>query len=198
MEPYLWSILLLIAGVVIVGIEMFVPSGGVLGVLAGLCFIGGIGVAFMQSMQTGLMMLTVTALIVPALIAAGIHFWPSTPIGRRILGRLPDHPDEVLPDSEAYRGLKDLIGRRGMTNCKMLPGGSISIDRRSYEAVSVGMAIDEHAPVEVVDIRIGRLVVRPCESFEQEQDYAADTPAKKADDLLSRPIDSFGIDDPLA
>jgi len=196
MEPYLWSILLLLAGVVIVGIEMFVPSGGVLGVLAGLCFVGGIGVAFMQSVQTGLIMLTVTAAIVPFLIGAGVHFWPSTPIGRRILGRLPDHPDEVLPDSEAYRGLKELIGRRGLTNCKMLPGGSISIDRRSYEAVSVGMAIDENSPVEVVDVRIGRLVVRPSESA--ESDFPAETPAQSADDLLSRPIDSLGIDDPLA
>lgn len=194
MEPYLWSIVLLLAGVVIVGIELFVPSGGVLGVLAGLCFLGSIGVAFMQSVQTGLIMLTVTAAIVPLVIAAGIHLWPSTPIGRRILGKLPEHPDEVLPDSEAYRGLKGLLGRRGRTNCKMLPGGSISIDRRSYEAVSLGMAIDEHSPVEVVDVRIGRLVVRPCE----EQDLAGDSPVEKGDDLLSRPIDSLGIDDPLA
>jgi membrane-bound ClpP family serine protease len=196
MEPYFWSILLLLVGIAIVGIELFVPSGGVLAILAGLCFLGGIAVAFMQSVQAGLIMITVTSAIVPLLIAAGIHYWPNTPIGRRILGKLPDHPDEVLPDSEAYRGLKQLIGRRGKANCKMLPGGSIVIDRRSYEAVSVGMAIDEGAPVEVVDVRIGRLVVRPCAS--DPEDTSGGLPAEKGDDLLSRPIDSLGIDDPLA
>ncbi len=196
MEPYLWSILLLLAGIAIVCVEIFVPSGGVLGVLAALCFLGAIVVAFMQSVQTGLIMLTVTAAVVPAVIAAGVHIWPNTPIGRRILGKLPEHPDEVLPDSESYRGLKNLLGRRGRSNCKMLPGGSVVIDRRSYEAVSLGMAIDEHSPVEVVDVRMGRLVVRPCE--ESEPDSPAETLAEKADDLLSRPIDSLGIDDPLA
>jgi hypothetical protein len=78
----------------------------------------------------------------------------------------------------------------------MLPGGSITIDRRSYEAVSLGMAIDERSPVEVVDVRIGRLVVRPCESADEE--VPTDSRADKAEDLLSRPIDSLGIDDPLA
>jgi membrane-bound ClpP family serine protease len=196
MEPYLWSILLLLAGIVILGIEMFVPSGGFLGVLAAMCFLGGIAVAFMQSMQTGLIMLTVTAAIVPMLLAAAVQVWPNTPIGRRILGKLPEHPDEVLPETEAYRGLKGLIGRRGRSTCKMLPGGSILIDRRSYEAVSLGMPIDERAPVEVVEVRMGRLVVRPCDDF--EADAPPKSPADKAEDMLSRPFDSLGIDDPLA
>ena len=196
MEPYLWSILLLLGGILILTIEMFVPSGGVLGVMAALCFLGGIGVAFMQSLQTGLIMLTVTAALVPLLLAAAVHVWPNTPIGRRILGKLPEHPDEMLPETEAYRGLKELIGRRGRTTCKMLPGGSVLIDRRTHEAVSLGMPIDARAPVEVVDVRMGRLVVRPCADF--DADIPANTPAEKADDLLARPIDSLGLDDPLA
>ena len=196
MEPYLWSILLLLSGCVILGIEMFVPSGGILGIMAALSFVGGIAVAFMQNMQTGLIMLTVTAAVVPLLLVAAVHVWPNTPIGRRILGKLPEHPDEVLPETEAYRGLKELIGRRGRSTCKMLPGGSVVIDRRSFEAVSLGMPIDERAPVEVVDVRMGRLVVRPCANF--ESDVPASTPAEKADDLLARPIDSLGLDDPLA
>jgi membrane-bound serine protease (ClpP class) len=196
MEPYFWPVVLLLVGVAIGVVELFVPSGGVLSVLAGLCFLGAIAMAFLQSVQTGLVMLTATAIVVPLLLAVAVHFWPNTPIGRRILGKRPEHPDEVLPDSEAYRGLKGLIGRRGRANCKMLPGGSVLIERRSYEAVSVGMAIDENSPIEVVDVRMGRLVVRP--SDRAEADEPPESPAKKADDLLSRPIDSLGIDDPLA
>jgi membrane-bound ClpP family serine protease len=194
MEPYLWAILLLAAGIVILGIEMFVPSGGMLAVLAALCLLGGIGVAFSQSMQAGLVMLVVTSAIVPIVLASAVHVWPNTPIGRRILGRLPEHPDEVLPES--YRGLKDLVGRHGRTICKMLPGGSVQIDHRAYEAVSVGMPIDDNAPIEVVEVRMGRLVVRPCDHSLLERD--SPTPSQKADELLSRPIDSLGLDDPLA
>lgn len=196
MEPYVWSILLLVAGIAIVCVEMFVPSGGLLAVLAGCCFLGGIVVAFTQSFRTGVMMLTITALAVPLLIAGGIHIWPSTPIGRRILGKLPEDPDEMLPETEIYRGLKELIGRRGRAACKMLPGGTVIIDRRSYEAVSLGMAIEERGPVEVVEIRMGRLVVRPCPEGGPER--ATKTPTEKNEDPLARPFDSLGIEDPLA
>jgi membrane-bound ClpP family serine protease len=197
MEPFLWPMLLLLAGVAVICIELFVPSGGVLAVLAGLCFLGSISLAFTHSVQTGLVMITVTAVVVPALLAAGVHLWPNTPIGRKILGKRPEHPDEVLPDSEAYRGLKDLIGRRGTAGCKMLPGGTVVIDRRSYDAVSLGMAIDERAPVEVVDVRMGRLVVRPCDPSRDSQ-APVDQTGTPNDDLLTRPIDSLGLDDPLA
>jgi membrane-bound serine protease (ClpP class) len=197
MEPYLWPLFLLLAGIAIIVIELFVPSGGVLGVLAGLCFLGSIALAFTHSVRAGLVMVTVTAIVVPVLLAAGVHIWPSTPIGRRILGKRPEHPDEVLPDSEAYRGLKELIGRKGTAGCKMLPGGTVVIDRRTYDAISLGMAIDERAPVEVVDVRMGRLVVRPSDRTELEAP-APNSGREKSEDVLSRPIDSLGIDDPLA
>lgn len=196
MEPWVWSILLLIAGIVIVGIEMFVPSGGVLSALAAMCFIGSIVVAFMDSVQTGIIMLGATTFVVPVMIAAAIHWWPHTPIGRRILIPRPDHPDDVLPDNEEYRALKLLVGRHGRSTSKMLPGGTIMIDRRTYEAITLGMPIDENVPIEVVEIRMNRPVVRPCEHPSEEKQASAAN--KSADDLLSRPINSFGIEDPLA
>jgi membrane-bound ClpP family serine protease len=195
MEPWVWSILLLFTGVVIVALEVFVPSGGVLSVLAGLCFLGTVGLAFLDSVQTGIIMMGVTTLVVPIVVAAAIHWWPHTPIGRRILIQPPDHPDDVLPDTPEYRELKSLIGRRGRCLNTMLPGGSVVIDRRTYDAVSVGMPIEEKSPVEVVAVRMNRLVVRPCEETPSEPRAAR---GEQGDDLLSRPIDSLGLEDPLA
>jgi membrane-bound ClpP family serine protease len=192
MEPWIWSLLLLLAGVIIVGLEVFLPSGGVLAVLAALCFMGTIGVAFLDGVRTGFIMTALTTLVVPLVIAAAIHWWPHTPIGRRILIQPPEHPDDVLPDTPEYRSLKSLVGRRGRTLGKMLPGGSVVIDRRTYDAVSVGMPIDPNAVVEVVEVRMSRLVVRPCEGEPEN------TTARRVDDILDRPIDTLGIEDPLA
>jgi membrane-bound serine protease (ClpP class) len=195
MEPWAWSILLLLAGIAIVGAEVFVPSGGVLGFLAGLCFLAGIGVAFLDGIKTGFIMLGVTSLAIPIVVAIAIQWWPHTPIGKRILIPRPESPDAVLPDRPEFRSLKALIGHRGRSTCKMLPGGAVMIDHQPYEAISLGMPIDEDTPVEVVDVRMNRLVVRPCDepvaSAERE-------PAAAGDDLLSRPFDSLGIEDPLA
>src|SRR5262245_36205215 len=125
MEPWIWSIVLVAMGIGIVAVEVFIPSGGLLGVLAALCFIGGIGVAFLDSVQTGFIMLGVTSLAIPIVIGIAIQWWPHTPIGRRILIQPPAHPDDVLPDTPEYRNLKLLIGKRGRSTSKMLPGGTV-------------------------------------------------------------------------
>src|SRR5687767_4487070 len=108
MEPWVWSVLLLLAGIAIVGIEMFVPSGGLLAVMAALCFIASIVVAFMHSTQMGFMMLGATTIAVPVVVGLAIHWWPHTPIGKRILIQPPEHPDDVLPDNAELRRLKSL------------------------------------------------------------------------------------------
>jgi membrane-bound ClpP family serine protease len=196
MDLWIWSVVMLLGGVGIVCLEAFVPSGGILGILAALCFIGAIVVAFMKNAQTGYIMMGLTTLIVPAVIAAVIHWWPHTPIGKRILIQPPEHPDDVLPDIAEFRDLKLLVGRRGRSTTKMLPGGTISIDRHTYEAMSLGMPIEENMPVEVVEVRMNRLVVRPSARLDDEPNVT--NSSRSADDILSRPIDSLGLEDPLA
>ena len=165
-------------------------------VLAALCFIASIVVAFMHSTQLGVTMLGATTLAVPIVIALAVHWWPHTPIGKRILIPRPEHPDDVLPDTEEYRNLKALLGRRGRSTSVMLPGGTITIDRRTYDAISLGMPIDEDVPVEVVEVRMNRLVVRPSDTAELENEVGSAD--KSSDDLLARPFESLGIEDPLA
>jgi membrane-bound serine protease (ClpP class) len=196
MEPWVWSVLLLLAGIAIVGIEMFVPSGGALAVMAAMCFIASIVVAFMHSSQMGFMMLGATTLAVPIVIALAVHWWPHTPIGKRILIPRPEHPDDVLPDTEAHRRLKSLVGQQGRTTSLMMPGGTISIDHHTYDAMSLGMPIDANMPVEVVEIRMNRLVVRPSTASAATNQAAQ--PNRSPEDWLARPIESFGIEDPLA
>ena len=196
MEPWVWSVLLLLAGIAIVGIEMFVPSGGVLAVIAALCFIASIVVAFMHNTQLGLMMLGATTFAVPIVVAVEVHWWPHTPIGKRMLIQRPEHPDDVLPDNAEQRTLKSLVGHQGRTTSVMLPGGTVSINHHSYDAVSLGMPIDENVSVEVVEVRMNRLVVRPSDHPHQLPDPISTK--RPTEDLLSRPIESLGIEDPLA
>jgi membrane-bound serine protease (ClpP class) len=202
MEPWAWSIVLLLSGIAIVVAEVFVPSGVVLGVLAVLCFVAGIGVAFLDGMKTGFIMLGVTSLAIPLVTAIAIQWWPHTPIGKRILIPRPESPDDVLPDTPDYRLLKSLVGQRGRSTCKMLPGGTVMIGQQTYEAMSLGMPIEQNTAVEVVEVRMNRLVVRPCEeSSNQAAAELRNSPPSDdipSDDMLSRPFDSLGIEDPLA
>lgn len=194
MMLYIVSLGLLLLGMSILVLELFIPSGGILGVLAGLAFVSSIVVAFFADLRFGAIMLTVTAVIIPTMIALGVHWWPNTPLGRLILIPRPEHEDDVLPDGEEYRQLKTIVGKRGKAKSKMLPSGVVMIEGKTFDAVSQGMAIEPGDPVLVVAVRTNRIVVRPLEPHEQQ-------PAEPADEVLSRPIDTVSLDpfqDPLA
>ena len=104
MDPLYWSILLLALGVALIVLELFVPSGGILGFLALVSLLAAIWVGYMGSPALGTIVLLITLIVVPVVVGVGLKIWPHTPFGRLILGRGPESPDDVLPETEEYRG----------------------------------------------------------------------------------------------
>ncbi|HMC12420.1 MAG TPA: NfeD family protein [Pirellulaceae bacterium] len=168
MTPVTWAILLLVLGLVFLVLEFFIPSGGALAVMCALSFLAAIIVGFMAGPWTGATILLVVCLVVPSATAAAVRWWPDTPIGKLMLIQRPRSSDDVLPETVAYRGLKDLIGRRGRAKGLMVPSGSVLIDGKTYDAVSEGMTIEPHQSVIVVSVSTQRLVVRADHTIEAQ------------------------------
>jgi membrane-bound ClpP family serine protease len=190
LDPITWAILLLLIGCGLVVMEVFVPSGGILGFLSAVAIVASIVMAFRHDSTVGMGFIVVTLLAVPTLLALAFKFWPMTPMGKAFLGELPDE-DEVKPHDPR----RELVGRVGIAKSKMLPSGSISIDGRLLDAMSQGQAIDAGQPVVVVEVRANRVVVRPADAQEAQErsDYSRD--------VLSTPVEELGLDsleDPLA
>ena len=165
---FILAFALLLLGLIFLVLEFFIPSAGALGTLCALSLLAAIVVGFMAGPWTGATILVIEALVVPAALAAAVKWWPETPIGRQILIPRPKSPDEVLPDNENYRGLKDLVGKRGWARGIMLPSGSVLIDNRPYDAVSEGVPIEAGQTVLVVGVSTQRLVVRPDTTIRAE------------------------------
>jgi membrane-bound ClpP family serine protease len=193
MTPLTWAIALLFLGLAFLVLEFFIPSGGALGVVCALSFLAAIVVGFMAGPWTGAIILLAVCIIVPTSVAAAVGWWPETPIGKLMLVGRPRTADEVLPETMAYRGLKDLVGRRGQAKGLMVPSGSVLIDGKTYDAVSEGMAIEPHQPIIVVNVSTQRLIVRPDSTIQAQ---LADNPS------LPLPISSeplvADIPDPFA
>jgi len=192
MDPIVWAILLMTIGLALVMLEIFIPSGGILGFLSAVTVLASIYVAFANGgAKTGFTFVGVAIVGVPVTIVLALKYLPNTPIGRRLLLGVPTE-DEVLSEADPRHALLQLVGKFGKATSAMLPGGAVVIDGRGYEAVSESGAIDKGEPVEVVMVRTNRLVVRKAKEM---------PPPHVGDDLLSQPIDSVGIealDDPLA
>jgi membrane-bound serine protease (ClpP class) len=187
---FILAISLLLLGFIFLVLEFFVPSGGALGTLCALSLLAAIVVGFMAGPWTGASILAIEGVVVPAALAAAVKWWPDTPIGRMMLIPLPKSPDEVLPETENYRGLKNLIGKRGTARGLMLPSGIVLIDNKPYDAVSEGMTIEAGQNVLVVAISTQRLVVRPDNTIRAELVEPA-AAATSADPMAQQIADPF-------
>lgn len=160
MSPLLWITALVVVGLALIVLEVFVPSGGVLGLLSVLALGAGVVTAFVeQGAATGMFVLAGTFVAVPAVLVAAFRWFPATRLGRRVLPP-PPVADDVLPDVAERRRLRGLVGRRGRTEGDLLPWGRVAVDGQSFEAVSDGGPLAADAPIEVSGVQGRSLVVR--------------------------------------
>ncbi|MBN2474924.1 MAG: NfeD family protein [Pirellulales bacterium] len=188
MDPWVWAILLLVLGLGLAILEVFFPSAGILGFLSFSAILAAIFMGFQQEGHTwvGFVILGVALVGLPALVVGALKVWPKTAMGRRVLLMAPSS-DDVLPEDPRRERLKGFIGQVARAKCKMLPGGAITIDGLTVDAVSEGMPIEAGQPVRVIEVRGRRAVVRPL---------SAEEPSEDAEDPLMRPFESPFDDSP--
>lgn len=186
MDPLFWSIVLLVCGLLVIALEMFVPSAGLLGLLAGVLLLSAIIVAFFNSLVAGVVVIGVVAALLPFIFMIFVKVWPNTPIGRRVLiGKW--RSEDVLPVGAHYDERQRLIGKRGVARTRMLPSGQVMIDGEKYDAVSQGTVIEAGDPIEVIAIRTWKIIVRRI----SEAELARGGPPADPDDILSQPVEDL-------
>jgi membrane-bound ClpP family serine protease len=194
MEPWIWSTVLMLLAVGLVALELFIPSGGVLGFLAACSVVGAVFLAFnnYENHWVGLGFVALAVIGTPIVVVVAVKYWPETSIGRAVLPEVVSG-DEVLPDNEQLRLLRSLEGQVGTTKSKMLPSGGVRIDGRTIDAVSEGMPIDEGQLVRVIKVSGARVVVRPLDPEEAAQ-HESGQRKTNPDDILSQNVEDLGLD----
>jgi len=161
MTALIWVVMLLAVGLAVMVLEVFVPSGGILGFLSLTAIIAAIATAFLELGSTaGLVVLAVATVVVPIVLALAFRWFPETPLGRRVLPPPPD-PVDVVPSAARRQELGKLVGRRGRAVTEMLPWGIVEIEGVRLEAVSEGGPVERSEPVEAVGVQGRDLVVAP-------------------------------------
>ncbi|MCE9629177.1 MAG: hypothetical protein K8S94_00460 [Planctomycetia bacterium] len=160
MTAVVWIIALLAVGLGMLVLEVFVPSGGVLGFLSVVALGAGVATAFVeQGPWIGTLTLAATCVAAPLALALAFRLFPQTPLGRRVLPP-PPRPDEVVPDADRRALLRDLVGRSGRATSDLLPWGSIEIDGIEHTAFSESGPITRGESIEAVGVQATALVVR--------------------------------------
>lgn len=159
-----WGLLLL--AVVLMALELFIPSAGILGISAAAAFLGAIVIGFLHSFTTGCAILILVALGAPALMWLGLHLWPRTPLGRKMLNI--DHDEDALRREQEEQTRTRWVGKRGTAKMDLLPNGRIEVEGISLDVISVGGVIECGQVVEIVNVIAGKIQVRRTERLAPE------------------------------
>lgn len=160
---FIWGLALLGIALVMLVVEVFVPSGGVIAVIAVICAITGVGMLWRYDTVWGVTGLLMVLVLGPMAMAWGFKMLPHTPVGRAILGGRTDDEIEASRRVEEERQLRlrALVGARGVALTDMRPVGEIEIDGEQIEAFAEHDWIEAGEPVVVtsaggLEIRVRR------------------------------------------
>jgi membrane-bound ClpP family serine protease len=158
MSVVFWPAVFLAIGLLLLVLEVFVPSGGFIGLCSIACLALCLWYAFAQSLGLGLAFMIVDLIALPLTAALAFSLWSRTPIGRRFFLR-PPAADEI-DVSHSDQHLEDLVGRSGRSLSTLRPSGHIEILGRRLDALAEEGYIPEGTTVLALRVRSGQLVVR--------------------------------------
>jgi membrane-bound ClpP family serine protease len=165
-----WAGVLVGVAVALLVLELFVPSGGLLGVLCALAAIGSVVAFFAYDSTWGAVSLISYFVAGPMVLLFVMRLWSQSSFARRLVlgGDSEDlglSVEEAAYASERARAervaqLRGLIGAEGVTLSPLRPVGFIRIGSEKIDALAEGGVIDRNVPVVVVDIVDGQVRVR--------------------------------------
>jgi len=162
-ELLFWGLGLLAASLLLVVIEVFIPSGGLISLVSAGCALGGLYCLFRYGTTWGLAGLGGMLILGPMVFTFALKIWPNTPLGRRMLG---DKPAEQV-EAERLAALKErekllaLVGAEGVVRTDLRPLGVIEIDGKRYDAISDVSFVKTGTRVRVTVVESNQVRVRP-------------------------------------
>jgi membrane-bound serine protease (ClpP class) len=139
------AVILLAVALMLFFVELFIPSGGLIAVLGGICVVSGIFMLFRADTTLGLIGIICTMIAVPCVLAVGMKIWPHTPIGRMLI--LKDPEPSTAGNNKPAPGA--LVGATGQALTDLRPIGTCLIDGKRVDCMAEAGIIESGSRVRV-------------------------------------------------
>lgn len=169
----IWASVLFAVALALLLLELFVPSGGLIGVLAGIAAIGSLVATFRYDTTLGAAMTVAYIVLAPIIIIAMFKLWLHSGIGRRMIlgsseqGSTSSGEESSIAAEQTRQQrlvtLRQLIGAEGVTVTALRPVGTVRIGDRRVDALAESGAIDPDTPIVVTDVYDNQIKVRPAD-----------------------------------
>ena len=152
------AVILIIVCGILLAVEFFIPSFGLIFILA-MCFLaGGITIFFKISATAGVIGIIVAVILVPAVFFIFFKILPRTNVGKSLTLDAPaKKTGEGVPDSNQ---LQNLLGKNGVTISPLRPVGMTDFDGNRLECIAESGYVERGKNVKVIKVEGTQLTVR--------------------------------------
>ncbi len=164
--PQAWVPLLFVVGLALIVLEVFViPGFGIAGILGLILMFGSVFYVFFMSTEDfnmALLWLSISAILTSTLAIVATIFLPKTsPFQRFTLGT-------VMSTDQGYHSAGDedfqsFLGKTGVALTPLRPAGTVRIDNKRLDVVTVGDFIAQNTPVKVFEVEGSKISVEALE-----------------------------------
>jgi membrane-bound serine protease (ClpP class) len=146
--------LLLGAGILLIGAEIFLP-GAILGLLGGAALLGAIITGFHAFPSIGPFIALAIVIGSGLVLWLWVRYFPRSRIGQRMMGNT-----NLAAAKSSADGIENLQGKEGVALSQLRPGGFALIEGKRIDVVTEGGMIEKNTRIQVVDVESNRVVVK--------------------------------------
>lgn len=167
-----WGFILFGASLALLALEVFVPSGGLLGVIAVVLIIGSVFAFFRYDTSWGIVATALYLVLGPVAAVFIFKLWLNSPLGRAMIlgGNETAAAEEEGEEGSAMSleharqerlaQLQQLIGARGVALTPLHPIGVVKIEGQRIDAMAESGVIDSGSEIVVTDVYDNQIKVR--------------------------------------
>lgn len=170
------------AGYVLLAMELFLPTGGLLGVLSIAAIGVGISFGFKSSLMAGSLLLAATVAGIPVFVNSMTWLWPRTRMGKKMTVH-SDSAEDTVGGMASNMERNSLVGTFGVTATELRPSGMIDFEGKRVDGISEGIFIPEGERVLCVGTQSGYVLVRPADTPDLQDLENAQIPGMDLDQL---------------
>lgn len=159
----IWGIVLIAIAALLLVLEIFIPSAGIIAVTSAVVAIAGIICLFRYETIWGLTGSLAVLVVAPLLGAFMLKIWPNTPIGRRLIfGEQTEEDRARLMQDEVAQGAERLalIGLEGTAITDLRPVGTARFGNQRFEVLAEAGWIKAGVPLRITHADGSQIKVR--------------------------------------
>ncbi|MHC4115495.1 MAG: NfeD family protein [Planctomycetota bacterium] len=155
------AVFLYLVSAVLLVVEVFVPSGGLISICSLACLIGGLMIFFRSSTTAGVVGIVIALVMIPTILIIAYKVFPKTRFGKSVTLTPPQREQgDAIPDTPE---LKSLLSATGVVVTPLRPVGMVDFSGQRVECVAESGYVDKGKNVKVIDVESTQLTVRVIE-----------------------------------